>query len=284
MRVRNNQAFTLVELLVVIGIIAVLIAILLPALQRVRSSARSIVCLSRLRECHMAFQMYATENKGWISAGGHLQTSSLYTYGWVYWLTPNTYNESVFNVTGRYLTDIRVTGCTEWTPSVMTLAQANNTYGINADPDQLYRTDAVNGKRVSGVRVWYHPSNTSSNRRFFFYRLNPPPPATRAKNRPLQGGRTSPILLADTLDSFGWWPNGGHQVYSFELDHEDPINANNNQVHARHNDRLNCVFFDGHAESVQKEHLYELGVRDYFWGLRPVRLSKWDNGAVTIIP
>jgi prepilin-type processing-associated H-X9-DG protein len=57
-------------LLVVIGIIAVLIAILLPTLRRARQSAATAACLSNLRQIGMAFHMYANENKGWLPSPG----------------------------------------------------------------------------------------------------------------------------------------------------------------------------------------------------------------------
>jgi prepilin-type N-terminal cleavage/methylation domain-containing protein/prepilin-type processing-associated H-X9-DG protein len=65
---RNHRAFTLVELLVVIGIIAVLIAILMPALRRARQAALQAECLSNLRQCALGFQMYAGDNLGYIPA------------------------------------------------------------------------------------------------------------------------------------------------------------------------------------------------------------------------
>ncbi len=61
---RSNQAgFTLVELLVVIGIIALLVGILLPALSRVREQATITKCLSNLRQLNTAMRIYASENR-----------------------------------------------------------------------------------------------------------------------------------------------------------------------------------------------------------------------------
>jgi prepilin-type N-terminal cleavage/methylation domain-containing protein/prepilin-type processing-associated H-X9-DG protein len=63
---RVRRAFTLVELLVVIGIIAVLIAILMPALARVRMSASLVRCQSNFRQVYSALSSYVNENKGFL--------------------------------------------------------------------------------------------------------------------------------------------------------------------------------------------------------------------------
>ena len=65
----RKHGFTLVELLVVIGIIALLIAILMPALQRAREEARRVRCLSQQRQLTMAWIMYADNHKGHIVSG-----------------------------------------------------------------------------------------------------------------------------------------------------------------------------------------------------------------------
>ena len=59
-----KQAFTLVELLVVIGIIAVLVGILLPALSKAKQQANIVVCSSNLRQLSVCMMMYETDYKG----------------------------------------------------------------------------------------------------------------------------------------------------------------------------------------------------------------------------
>ena len=61
---RPTQAFTLVELLVVVSIIALLLAILLPALNKAKAVAVRVKCISNQRHVVLALQMYADENKG----------------------------------------------------------------------------------------------------------------------------------------------------------------------------------------------------------------------------
>ena len=63
MRRRIQNGFTIVELLVVIGIIAALTAILLPGLGKARGMARRVSCGSNLRQIDMAMHLYLSENK-----------------------------------------------------------------------------------------------------------------------------------------------------------------------------------------------------------------------------
>src|SRR5215213_1824060 len=67
-RLGERRAFTLVELLVVIGIIAILISVLLPALNNARNKANAVKCSSNMRQIYIFSTMFAAENKGRLPA------------------------------------------------------------------------------------------------------------------------------------------------------------------------------------------------------------------------
>lgn len=60
----RRVAFSIVELMVVIGIIGVLVALLIPMLSKARASGHTVACLANLRQMVTAFQLYASDNKG----------------------------------------------------------------------------------------------------------------------------------------------------------------------------------------------------------------------------
>jgi prepilin-type N-terminal cleavage/methylation domain-containing protein/prepilin-type processing-associated H-X9-DG protein len=94
-RSRPRHGFTLVELLVVIGIIAALIALLLPALQRAREQSKQVVCLSNMRQLAGAFLAYTQNNHGKFPR----PAVDPQPEDWIYWfpLNDNGQNERNLN-------------------------------------------------------------------------------------------------------------------------------------------------------------------------------------------
>src|SRR5687768_5921697 len=88
MRTRQS-GFTLVELLVVIGIIAVLISILLPSLSRARAQANAVKCMSNMRQLFTYQQIYSNDFKGYVLPGNMNSTS--WEWGDWYGIMARTY-------------------------------------------------------------------------------------------------------------------------------------------------------------------------------------------------
>jgi prepilin-type N-terminal cleavage/methylation domain-containing protein/prepilin-type processing-associated H-X9-DG protein len=76
----KSRGFTLVELLVVIGIIAVLVSLLLPALNKARDASRTVACLSNLKQIMMATTAYATVSRDGLPAGSHSPSGDDYNW------------------------------------------------------------------------------------------------------------------------------------------------------------------------------------------------------------
>jgi prepilin-type N-terminal cleavage/methylation domain-containing protein len=81
-RSRPFCGFTLIELLIVIAVIAVLMAVLLPALNRAREAGKRAACLNNTRSLALAWTMYCSENEGLMPSAQGLATT-----GWVHGLT-----------------------------------------------------------------------------------------------------------------------------------------------------------------------------------------------------
>src|SRR5690606_4226715 len=98
---RARSGFTLVELLVVIAIIGILIAMLLPAIQAARESARRANCSSNLRQIATAIQTYADRNSEQIppfGVTGSYSDGSHWSHSWFAFLMPVLEHQNTFSL------------------------------------------------------------------------------------------------------------------------------------------------------------------------------------------
>jgi prepilin-type N-terminal cleavage/methylation domain-containing protein/prepilin-type processing-associated H-X9-DG protein len=244
---RNRNAFTLVELLVVIGIIALLISILLPALNRAREAANGVKCLSNLRTLAMAVNMYNGENKGHFPGPGIISGNipSPFTGTppnpdeWIYWGANVTIGQSAL---APYLGSVgRADPASFRCPSDTDLA---------AHRQPLYAYSYTVNWMIFEPRDYTQPGRVYSG--FDAY------PANDIRRHPdLVNSRihnaTNIIMIIDesyqTIDDGCWAP----QHYS--------VTSTTNLLSNRHDRRSedaknasagkgNVVFCDGHAEMI----------------------------------
>lgn len=237
---RKQKGFTLIELLVVIAIIALLMAILMPALQRVRKQARGVACQSNLRQWGTIFAMYTGDNEGYFPErkGGS-----------------DAYGRWMDSMREYYITTEDIRCC----PVAKKIANPSMTQPIDWWGSTFVSWGKVPGWDAGGQRTVGYYGSYGVNGYIYV------PVGTVYGKAPerfwrtinVKGGNNIPMFL----DCYFWcgWPDDddtppeydGHQLRPDE-------NAMNRFCLNRHEGHVNIIYMDFHVQKTGLKQLWTL--------------------------
>lgn len=234
MIVSRQKAFTLIELLVVIAIIAILLAVLMPALNRVKEQGKRAACLSNLKQLQLTWGMYADENddrivNGEASGSGNgtatLPTSGIHA-GELWWVGGDCASGYMAGDQLPEETQLRALRAGALYPYCKNVKLYRCPTGVRGENRTYTITDAMNGLRRDGT---YTGNVGARNGRTVLWvkrraEISVPGPAQRIVF--LDEGRITPDSYATHYRNQRWW---------------DP-------PFVRHGDGTNVSFADGHAD------------------------------------
>jgi prepilin-type N-terminal cleavage/methylation domain-containing protein/prepilin-type processing-associated H-X9-DG protein len=214
-RASRSLAFTLIELLVVIAIVGILAALLLPALSSSKAAAKSVQCLSNLRQMSIAAQIYVQDNSGFFPIAQYFDDDSGVAYSWDLTVTYDSHGNT--NITPGLLWGAQGNVQIQQCPSFNGSADAfdNPFTGYNYNTSYIGHGQGEDIEQPAKASDALHPSKT--------------------------------IIFGDGQYSSGAdkfmrapWPNPGYASWDYRWSGTQGF---------RHRRHTNAAFCDGHAGS-----------------------------------
>jgi prepilin-type processing-associated H-X9-DG protein/prepilin-type N-terminal cleavage/methylation domain-containing protein len=240
---RRRSAFTLVELLVVIGIIALLMGILIPSLSKAQKSARRLKCAAALKQYGGAQMMYIGEQRGWCvpikSAHDPKLVGQYGTVGYIRWDMNEVFRKHLIMGIPKDVT--KTTSWAEKWPEGLLCPEAMNAL----DKNDKYVMNSYGFNR-EGINRDTNGDKTANFNDAIAFKWN-------EVQRPSE--------KVAVLDANYWLTAGGqHGSTSDYKVHWDLKGENllapNGQVMYRHQQGANVLYYDGHVDWVRKQDLH----------------------------
>ena len=262
----KKRDFTLIELLIVIAIIAILAAILLPALQAARERAKSSTCTSNLKQCGTTAQQYLNDHKAYWPCGNRNKNRSWTINGKT--VQTNIYTFHLWR--GKYIgenvandTDTGEFSCPSMTRKTNNPSNLNypQVYGTQ----YAHNTDAAAGAMIAtDSGLGYNVNLDGWNEGYNSYTAGK---ANNAKPDTTSVGPSSRVLLCDNISTATNNKGGAMSAHLYAYGGAPSVNLGN--PYFLHNGRINMMTLDGHAASADDGNFFTDYYFPFFGRSRP---------------